>query len=173
MHVERCLSRPRSRTCSRRSRGKVDNESEEEDDQKEGEDDCVDDDVLFRPLDESGEEKADSPSVNSASDVAVPRKRQRQEKRRASKKGRVGEAVIAMNDDWEEKAFSKRTGEGIADAGIIATDFVAKAYGLSWNRLFDYQREGVKWMFGLYKAGIGGILGDEMGIALYDGCSLV
>ena len=33
-----------------------------------------------------------------------------------------------------------------------------------WNRLLDYQREGVKWMLNLYSQKVGGILGDEMGL---------
>lgn len=33
-----------------------------------------------------------------------------------------------------------------------------------YNHLFDYQREGVKWMWGLFVAGKGGILGDDMGL---------
>jgi hypothetical protein len=33
-----------------------------------------------------------------------------------------------------------------------------------YNHLFDYQREGIKWMWGLYISGNGGILGDDMGL---------
>ena len=31
------------------------------------------------------------------------------------------------------------------------------------DKLYDYQREGVLWMWGLYKKHKGGILGDDMG----------
>lgn len=33
-----------------------------------------------------------------------------------------------------------------------------------YKQLFDYQRDGVKWMWGLYMKGEGGILGDDMGL---------
>lgn len=33
-----------------------------------------------------------------------------------------------------------------------------------WNRLLEYQREGVGWMLDLYRQEVGGILGDEMGL---------
>lgn len=33
-----------------------------------------------------------------------------------------------------------------------------------WNYLFEYQREGVKWMINLYNEGRGGVLADEMGL---------
>ena len=36
----------------------------------------------------------------------------------------------------------------------------------SWinNRLFPYQRTGLKWMYELFKQESGGIVGDEMGL---------
>lgn len=33
-----------------------------------------------------------------------------------------------------------------------------------YNQLFSFQRQGVQWMASLHKAGIGGILGDDMGM---------
>ncbi len=38
-----------------------------------------------------------------------------------------------------------------------------KIYKKIWEKLFPYQREGVKWMWGLYCNKRGGILGDDMG----------
>lgn len=32
-----------------------------------------------------------------------------------------------------------------------------------YNKLYPYQREGVAWMWNLYKMGKGGVLGDDMG----------
>jgi SNF2 family DNA or RNA helicase len=32
------------------------------------------------------------------------------------------------------------------------------------SRLFDHQKDGVKWMYGLYLKSLGGILGDDMGL---------
>jgi SNF2-related domain len=34
----------------------------------------------------------------------------------------------------------------------------------TWDVLFDYQKEGVQWLYSLYESGVGGILGDEMGL---------
>ena len=34
----------------------------------------------------------------------------------------------------------------------------------TWEVLFDYQKEGVQWLYSLYESGVGGILGDEMGL---------
>jgi len=35
---------------------------------------------------------------------------------------------------------------------------------LSWGRLHEHQRQGISWMWGLHKDGVGGILGDQMGL---------
>lgn len=34
----------------------------------------------------------------------------------------------------------------------------------TWDVLFDYQKEGVQWLYSLFESGVGGILGDEMGL---------
>ena len=39
-----------------------------------------------------------------------------------------------------------------------------KAPSVIWDRLYDYQKVGVQWMFGLHQQHCGGILGDEMGL---------
>ena len=36
--------------------------------------------------------------------------------------------------------------------------------GYLWEKLFDYQRTGVKWMWELHMQRAGGIIGDEMGL---------
>jgi hypothetical protein len=52
---------------------------------------------------------------------------------------------------------------------VDAFDFVETEYGTqvlrgTWDKLYQYQRDGCKWLFGLYEEGVGGILGDEMGM---------
>ena len=39
-----------------------------------------------------------------------------------------------------------------------------KAPSVIWDRLYDYQKVGVQWMFELHQQHCGGILGDEMGL---------
>ena len=48
--------------------------------------------------------------------------------------------------------------------GYVATDYGTEIDKHAWNRLFEYQREGMRWMYDLYQRGVGGILGDEMGL---------
>ena len=33
-----------------------------------------------------------------------------------------------------------------------------------YERLFEHQKKGVIWLFGLYQAKLGGVLGDDMGL---------
>lgn len=33
-----------------------------------------------------------------------------------------------------------------------------------YSKLFEYQREGLKWMYSLFKRKRGGVLGDDMGL---------
>ena len=33
-----------------------------------------------------------------------------------------------------------------------------------FRSLFEYQKDGIKWLYSLYESGVGGILGDEMGL---------
>ena len=93
-------------------------------------------------------------------------------------------------DDWEEDAYAGRledagidesgqpTDDADADAdadaagdsnagrfvGYVETDYGTEVDKHAWDTLFDYQREGVRWMYDLYQRGVGGILGDEMGL---------
>ncbi len=36
--------------------------------------------------------------------------------------------------------------------------------GEIWEKLYEYQQEGISWLWGLHQHGVGGILGDEMGL---------
>jgi predicted transcriptional regulator len=67
-------------------------------------------------------------------------------------------------DDWEEDDYLTRTNAlSEEDIEVMETPFGTQTYKKSWNRLFDYQKEGCRWFFGLYEEGVGGILADEMG----------
>lgn len=67
-------------------------------------------------------------------------------------------------DDWEERNFQHRTQQLDMNRYFTTTAPGAKVYQASWERLFDYQREGVSWLHKLFLDKAGGILGDEMGL---------
>ena len=48
--------------------------------------------------------------------------------------------------------------------GYIEVDEVLDIDKHTWATLFEYQKEGIRWLFSLYESGVGGILGDEMGL---------
>lgn len=65
------------------------------------------------------------------------------------------------NDQVRYRDLQRRVkpGECITSHGSIVEES-------TWSNLYEYQKEGVKWMWGLYMSGggTGGILGDEMGL---------
>lgn len=68
-------------------------------------------------------------------------------------------------DDWEEKDYLRRRARLSAqDKAETDTPFATKVYTQAWQNLFEYQREGCRWLFNLYREGVGGILADEMGL---------
>ena len=69
--------------------------------------------------------------------------------------------VSVVSDDWETQDYEMRLSE--LDAEYVDTDFGGRFYAPSWEKLFEYQKQGCRWLFDLYQEGVGGILGDEMG----------
>jgi SNF2 family DNA or RNA helicase len=65
------------------------------------------------------------------------------------------------NDQVRSQNLKSRVKEG-----EIVTSHGSIVEESTWNDLYEYQREGVKWMWELYLSGggTGGILGDEMGL---------
>ena len=45
-----------------------------------------------------------------------------------------------------------------ATATIIKTEYGAEVESKIWDRLYDYQKDGCKWLYRLYRDGVGGIL---------------
>lgn len=45
----------------------------------------------------------------------------------------------------------------------VRTDYGTEVLRTTWESLHQYQRDGCRWLHGLYDEGVGGILGDEMG----------
>ena len=66
-------------------------------------------------------------------------------------------------DDWEDDVYYRRYMTA-RKRKLIRTSFGAVIDKKSWEKLFSYQRVGVEWLNGLYRDGVGGILGDEMGL---------
>lgn len=73
--------------------------------------------------------------------------------------------AASHKDDWEEDDYRSRLGR-LADDKLESQDtsFGSKVCRQSWENLFEYQREGCKWLFSLFREGVGGILADEMGL---------
>ncbi|CAG9466591.1 unnamed protein product [Pedinophyceae sp. YPF-701] len=61
-----------------------------------------------------------------------------------------------------EKAEAEGGGDGAAQD--VELEGGLRVPGVVYNRLFDYQRTGVKWLWELHSQRAGGILGDEMGL---------
>lgn len=70
--------------------------------------------------------------------------------------------VAIVSDDWETEDYQNRISE-LDTTEYVDTQFGGRFYALSWEKLFEYQKEGCRWLFDLYQEGVGGILGDEMG----------
>ena len=88
--------------------------------------------------------------------------------------GRVREEKAELADDWEDSAYNwrlisratsvHRDDNNNIEEEIIPTAFNSKVHRSTWNMMHEYQREGCRWMYGLFRDGVGGILGDEMGL---------
>ncbi|KAJ1730982.1 DNA repair protein rhp26 [Coemansia biformis] len=71
----------------------------------------------------------------------------------------------APRDQLVEEPF--RPDPGTTDQAVKAHDRTKPPLLVPrqiWDRLLEYQRAGLRWMFALHQQGAGGILGDEMGL---------
>lgn len=68
----------------------------------------------------------------------------------------------AFLQDYNEESDGISEGEE-ADHSMVNVGNGFFLYKGLHDKLYDYQREGVLWMWGLYKKHKGGILGDDMG----------
>jgi SNF2 family DNA or RNA helicase len=102
--------------------------------------------------------------------------------------GLVKEQKSFVNDDWETVAYNERIALCIADGLLETIEIDSRVSSSSssgsgelrtcvsndfekfyvprstWGLFKEYQREGVKWLWQLFSAEVGGILGDEMGL---------
>ena len=93
-------------------------------------------------------------SVNKESDEAEPFE------------GRM--AATKIYDDWDDHVYAERLAVADLrreeDESTIVANEGFRVPTSAWETLHQYQKEGVAWLMGLYRQGIGGILGDEMGL---------
>lgn len=71
-------------------------------------------------------------------------------------------ANVEVLDDWIDDAYVDRVLQ--TDTTTITTPYGAQVNSTTWNAMYEYQREGSKWLWGHYTHNRGGILGDEMGL---------
>ncbi|XP_021364793.1 DNA excision repair protein ERCC-6-like [Mizuhopecten yessoensis] len=69
------------------------------------------------------------------------------------------EAYLEQYDDGEESGESEGEDDGMV---LVGNGFYL--YRDLYNKLYDHQKAGVLWMWGLHKKRKGGILGDDMGL---------
>ncbi|CAD6187758.1 unnamed protein product [Caenorhabditis auriculariae] len=134
-----------------------DEEISDDDDSEEycpesGEECCESDEELFAEL---GREEQDDVRVKAP---AVKRKKQTRERKRRA----------LVRDDTTDAHFQERI---CAIPEINSSDKECKkVYDElkvnkdSWDRLYGYQKKGVRWLARLYSKKVGGILADEMGL---------
>ncbi|KAL7551243.1 hypothetical protein ACHAWF_014429 [Thalassiosira exigua] len=72
-------------------------------------------------------------------------------------------------DDWIERGLGRMSSMSERDEaerppGAVAYDGGLEVPGWVNDRLFPYQRTGVRWMWELHRQGAGGVVGDEMGL---------
>ena len=72
-------------------------------------------------------------------------------------------AIIIDKADRERKNLVEGTRIRRHKGYIISGD-LTEIDRHTWEVLFEYQKDGIKWLYSLYESGVGGILGDEMGL---------
>lgn len=74
------------------------------------------------------------------------------------------ESNCVFIDDWEVEDLEKRLDKlTLENKALSQTSFGSRICTQTWNSLYEYQREGLAWLYKLYNEGVGGILADEMG----------
>lgn len=118
---------------------------EEEDDSSHSDDDAV---GFVASIVDDWEDTAYDARI--ASQVAAAKQKRKQAAKDRKKNISNAENAVAVNAA-EEKSGSMRT------------EYGTEVLHATWESLHQYQRDGCRWLHGLYDEGVGGILGDEMG----------
>ena len=77
---------------------------------------------------------------------------------------RMADRLEFAGEISDEESESEYDFEGEEAEDDVIFDGGYRLSGEMWEKLFDYQKTGVKWMWELHSQGSGGILGDEMGL---------
>ncbi|KAF4676799.1 hypothetical protein FOL47_004970 [Perkinsus chesapeaki] len=125
-------------------------------------------DQIRQSLSKGGVKKKESIEWGGAASLFSRRSdRRRSENRRSSSSSTVGRIVKAK--EAKEEAMDEE-GEIEDEYGYITDKKYARLPG-GWkiergkyDSLYDYQKDGVKWMYDLFKQGKGGVLADIMGM---------
>ena len=72
--------------------------------------------------------------------------------------------AVNLGDKDEEDSGDDAVEDSNIHQGYELIDDTLDVDKKTWKALFEYQREGVRWLNNLYESGVGGILGDEMGL---------
>ncbi|KAI0565221.1 DNA helicase [Gracilaria domingensis] len=122
----------------------------------------LEDEDEYRPS-ESEEEADYSDDNSSLSHIGKGTKKKR--------KGNFEEAFEFADEEDEEKEseeFQQQSTEGddwvMAEEEEVELDGGLRMPCSIYDKLFDYQKTGVQWLWELHTQGTGGILGDEMGL---------
>lgn len=91
----------------------------------------------------------------AAHNAAVAHKLQAAKKKNKNKETAPGGALVVGNDGAATDA---------AKSEYVRTEYGTEVLRSTWESLHQYQRDGCRWLHGLYDEGVGGILGDEMGM---------
>ena len=107
--------------------------------------------------DESGWNTDDSDWEGTDDDEDTPKTRKK------GGKSDDGDKDIYMSRiaSWQANRPKEET---LLDGNFEELDGGLKAPTFLWNKLYNYQKVGVQWMFELHQQKCGGILGDEMGL---------
>ena len=73
-------------------------------------------------------------------------------------------SVVTDEEDQKGKDVIQDLREGKHRGYITSGEDLTEIDRHTWEVLFEYQKDGIKWLHNLYESGVGGILGDEMGL---------
>ncbi|KAJ3432432.1 snf2/rad54 family member [Anaeramoeba flamelloides] len=99
------------------------------------------------------------------------RKEREMEMERERIKEKIRESNQICDDDGDLKVYKKRVKTFIGkefrsnnESEDIHFEGGYKIPSFLWNKLFNYQKTAVKWLWELHQKGIGGVMADEMGL---------
>ena len=105
--------------------------------------------------DDEGGWKTDDSDWEGTDDEEAPKKR------KANSDDGDKDLYMSRIASWQANRLEE---DKLLDGNFEELDGGLKAPTSLWNKLYNYQKVGVQWMFELHQQKCGGILGDEMGL---------